>query len=437
MARFFARGGSYANYYMWHGGTNFERTAAEGLTTSYDYDVALNEFGMPHEPKYSHSARLHEVLHTYEAIIMGVDRAPNSISLGPKQEGHNYTTEDGSVYFLSNIDDKNPATVTWGGWTYTLAAWSVSIVDANGDVVYDTATVGKPMTSAVNLQSVRINTEWEWTPDHVGVWGDPITSDSPKELISLTVDSTDYLWYETTVTHAAGPGVLTLHNSSDVIYAYVDGVYAGWANTMCNGNDVTIDLNFDQDGSHRLSILAVKMGIPNYGAYMEKKMHGGLCGAVSLDGIDITQGTWNHQVGLLGESQGLFTESGQQRVEWNAGIPTQPLVWMRSTFTTPFQSGSVAVNLGAFGKGQVWVNGHQLGRFWALKPCQGPCDVTCDYRGSFNDKKCRGSCSALTQQYYHIPRDWMVAGQSNTLVILEEQLLGQPPATIEAVVYPA
>eukprot|EP00494_Astrolonche_serrata_P028642 UN28909 len=39
VAAWIAMGGSHINYYMWHGGTNFARTAANNFVTSYDYDT--------------------------------------------------------------------------------------------------------------------------------------------------------------------------------------------------------------------------------------------------------------------------------------------------------------------------------------------------------------------------------------------------------------
>lgn len=83
VARWIARGGSYMNYYMWFGGSNWGRTTGgksrEGsllkhlgpmIVTSYDYDVALNEYGLPHNPKYSHSAELHRILKSYASVIL-------------------------------------------------------------------------------------------------------------------------------------------------------------------------------------------------------------------------------------------------------------------------------------------------------------------------------------------------------------------------------
>ncbi|CAI0469003.1 unnamed protein product [Linum tenue] len=46
VARFFQKGGSVVNYYMYHGGTNFGRTGGGGFTTSYDFDGPIDEYGI-------------------------------------------------------------------------------------------------------------------------------------------------------------------------------------------------------------------------------------------------------------------------------------------------------------------------------------------------------------------------------------------------------
>ncbi|KAF9588457.1 hypothetical protein IFM89_010216 [Coptis chinensis] len=52
VARFFQRGGTFQNYSMYHGGTNFGRTTS-GLyiARSYDYDTPLDEYGNLNQPK--------------------------------------------------------------------------------------------------------------------------------------------------------------------------------------------------------------------------------------------------------------------------------------------------------------------------------------------------------------------------------------------------
>ena len=79
-------------------------------------------------------------------------------------------------------------------------------------------------------------------------------------------------------------------------------------------------------------------------------------------------------------------------------------------------------------KGYVWVNGNQLGRYWSIIS-SGSC-TPCDYRGNYDgDHKCRIGCGRLSQQYYHVPREWLKpAGSSNLVVILEETTSGDPSA---------
>eukprot|EP01018_Ginkgo_biloba_P031036 Gb_40554 [translate_table: standard] len=45
VARFFERGGTFQNYYMYHGGTNFGRASGGPfIATSYDYDAPIDEY---------------------------------------------------------------------------------------------------------------------------------------------------------------------------------------------------------------------------------------------------------------------------------------------------------------------------------------------------------------------------------------------------------
>lgn len=58
VATWFAAGGDYHAYYMWHGGNHYGRTAGSVLTTWYADDVCLHADGTPNEPKYTHLSRL-------------------------------------------------------------------------------------------------------------------------------------------------------------------------------------------------------------------------------------------------------------------------------------------------------------------------------------------------------------------------------------------
>ncbi|KAK4396665.1 Beta-galactosidase 3 [Sesamum angolense] len=82
VARFFQKGGSLQNYYMYHGGTNFGRTSGGPfITTSYDYDAPIDEYGLARCPKWGHLKELHRSIKFCEHVLLNGE--PISVSLGP------------------------------------------------------------------------------------------------------------------------------------------------------------------------------------------------------------------------------------------------------------------------------------------------------------------------------------------------------------------
>ncbi|CAN6360015.1 unnamed protein product [Urochloa humidicola] len=75
-----------------------------------------------------------------------------------------------------------------------------------------------------------------------------------------------------------------------------------------------------------------------------------------------------------------------------------PLTWYKTTFATPVGNDAVALNLSGMGKGEVWVNGESIGRYWV----------------SF-----KAPSGNPSQSLYHIPRHFLKP-QENILVLLEE-----------------
>ncbi|MBA0696320.1 hypothetical protein Goari_002878, partial [Gossypium aridum] len=86
VARFFQRGGSLMNYYMYFGGTNFGRTSGGPFyITSYDYDAPIDEYGLRSEPKWGHLKDLHAAIKLCERALVAAD-SPQYMKLGPRQE---------------------------------------------------------------------------------------------------------------------------------------------------------------------------------------------------------------------------------------------------------------------------------------------------------------------------------------------------------------
>ncbi|KAL0928744.1 hypothetical protein M5K25_000663 [Dendrobium thyrsiflorum] len=85
VARFFQKGGSLQNYYMYHGGTNFGRTSGGPfITTSYDYDAPIDEYGLLRLPKWSHLKDLHKSIKLCEHALLYSE--PTHLLIGPLQE---------------------------------------------------------------------------------------------------------------------------------------------------------------------------------------------------------------------------------------------------------------------------------------------------------------------------------------------------------------
>ncbi|KAH9323422.1 hypothetical protein KI387_018061, partial [Taxus chinensis] len=72
IARFFQKGGTFQNYYMYHGGTNFGRTAGGPfISTSYDYDAPLDEYD--HMELYK-DVSVYEIQVSTQTSSMGMEK---------------------------------------------------------------------------------------------------------------------------------------------------------------------------------------------------------------------------------------------------------------------------------------------------------------------------------------------------------------------------
>jgi hypothetical protein len=73
VAEWYAAGGAYHSYYMWHGGNNYGRTAASGVTTLYADDVCLHADGTPNQLKYTQVSRLQYLIAERAEVILSPD----------------------------------------------------------------------------------------------------------------------------------------------------------------------------------------------------------------------------------------------------------------------------------------------------------------------------------------------------------------------------
>nr|KYP43694.1 Beta-galactosidase 5 [Cajanus cajan] len=120
IARFIQKGGSFFNYYMYHGGTNFGRSAGGPfVTTSYDYDAPIDEYGLIREPKYGHLKDLHKAIKQCERALVSSD--PTVTSLGTYEQAHVFSSRNGAcAAFLANYNSNSAAKVMFNNRKYNL-----------------------------------------------------------------------------------------------------------------------------------------------------------------------------------------------------------------------------------------------------------------------------------------------------------------------------
>lgn len=441
VARFIAAGGTGINYYMWHGGTNFGRSAMYLQTTSYDYDAPLNEYGCV-TAKARHLARLNTILNQYADLIVSQER-PVPLSLGEGQYAYTYRHNERELSFLCN-DTAQAVDVHFAHQLIRLPARSVSLLN-HAYVLMNTAEIKPEHCVQQHRESqphllTRICCYEEPLPSQ---WPDLLhptwcVTDMPVEQLQRTQDDTDYCWYSTDIhisSAQAGAGVLTLQGVADMAYIFVDGHLLvssslplledrGPIDDATAAFTQTFALTLSQ-GTHVLSILTCALGLikgdwmlGNRNMVEERK---GLWGQVWWN-TERVPGPWSIAPGLVGEHGSLFGDAGAL-VPWQENWQTAvglPLRWWRLHFARPQQDRPLAVDLTGMGKGMAWLNGRCIGRYW-LTP--GTSGALLDWQRTAL-RLARPDESL--QRYYHLPADWL--RDQNVLVLFEES--GGDPSQI-------
>ncbi|KAK8582170.1 hypothetical protein V6N13_145151 [Hibiscus sabdariffa] len=422
VARFYQRGGTFQNYYMYHGGTNFGRTSGGPfIATSYDYDAPIDEYGLARQPKWGHLRDVHKAIKLCEEALIATD--PTISSLGSNLEAAVYKTGSVCSAFLANVDPKSDATVKFNGNSYHLPAWSVSILPDCKNVALNTAKINS-MTVIPSFMHESLNTNADST-------------DSSKSTLLLI--KSDYLWYSLSMDikgdepflQDGSQTVLHVESLGHALHAFINGKLAGSGTGNSNNVKVKVDIPITVvPGKNTIDFLSVTVGLQNYGAFFDLS-GAGVTGPVKLNGlnngssIDLSSQQWKYQVGLKGEDSGLPSGSSSQWIS-RSGLPkNRPLIWYKTNFDAPTGNNPVALDLTGMGKGEAWVNGQSIGRYWpAYIAPNGGCTDYCNYRGAYSPSKCHKNCGKPSQQLYHVPRSWLKP--SGNILVLFEELGGDP-----------
>nr|CAB3468249.1 unnamed protein product [Digitaria exilis] len=426
VAGFIQKGGSFVNYYMYHGGTNFDRTSGGPfISTSYDYDAPIDEYGLLRQPKWGHLRDLHKAIKQAEPALVSGDPTVQSIGNYEKVLNEIYlayvfkSSSGACAAFLSNYKTNAAASVVFNGRRYNLPAWSISVLPDCKTAVFNTATVQETSAPAT-MSPAAGGFSWQSYSEATNALDDrAFTKDGLVEQLSMTVniDSNEQF-----LKSGKWPQ-LTIYSAGHALQVFVNGESYGAA----YGGYGSPKLRYSRyvkmwQGSNKISILSATVGLPNQGAHYES-WNVGVLGPVTLSGLnegkrDLSNQKWTYQVGLHGESLGVHSAAGTSSVEWGSAAGNQPLTWHKAYFNAPAGSAPVALDMGSMGKGQAWVNGHNIGRYWTYEASGDGCGG-CGYAGTYRETKCQTNCGDISQRYYHVPRSWLNP-RGNLLVVLEE-----------------
>ncbi|XP_020269243.1 beta-galactosidase 8-like isoform X2 [Asparagus officinalis] len=350
VARFFETGGTFQNYYMYFGGTNFGRTAGGPLVaTSYDYDAPIDEYGFLRQPKWSHLRDLHKAIKSCERSLVTYDST--YISLGKNLEAHVYNGTSGCAAFLANIDHNSDANVSFNGNSYSLPSWSVSILPDCRSVIFNTAKVVSQTTPAaswhkhkVSIKHYLASSAWQWYKEQVGTSTmNSFTRQGLLEQINTTRDRSDYLWYtmsmnlDEELSQSETREVLFhIQSLGHAALLFVNKELAGFG--YGNHDDASFSINKKitlNQGNNTLEILSMMVGLQNYGPWFDISGAGIYLVAIadfpSALG-DLSSKEWTYQVGTEGEYLGLDKMDHANSSFWTSGnlLPTnQSLIWYK------------------------------------------------------------------------------------------------------------
>ena len=181
---------------------------------------------------------------------------------------------------------------------------------------------------------------------------EPVVSD--KILSMEDIDQGyGFILYRTTLSKPVN-GFLRLKELRDFAVILIDGHAAGTLNRRLKTDSLMLDI---QKKGAVLDILVENMGRINYGSGMRDNRKG-ITDKVLLNNKELKK--WQIYSLPFGSVENL---------NFSRSTPVTAPILKRGNFTLN-KTGDTFLDMSKWGKGVVWVNGHNLGRFWNIGPQQ-------------------------------------------------------------------
>jgi len=196
-----------------------------------------------------------------------------------------------------------------------------------------------------------------------------------------------YLLYRTTI-KGGKKGNLQIDKLRDYALIFINKKQVGILDRRLNQNTLTIDL---PNGDVQLDIFVENMGRINFGKYLLENKKG-ITEKVTFEGVEINN--WS-MFSLPFNNISSYKTSPAKGAQEDGPVLKKGSFQLNTVADTYF-------DMSNWGKGVVWVNGHNLGRYWAIGP----------------------------QQTLYVPKEWLKKG-NNEVAVLE--LINPTQNTMKAI----
>lgn len=226
-------------------------------------------------------------------------------------------------------------------------------------------SVPKPIVSLISIPQVTLT---EYAPLNYGI-------DKMEQYQDVkTFEDMDMGWgvmtYKTRLPQIAKGSTLTLNDGHDYSQIYLNGNFIGMIDRVKNEKSITLPAVEDNS---TLEIVVEAMGRINFGRAI--KDYKGITNSVTIStqvgSHELTYNLKDWTISTIPDGYDVAVNA-LKRMEEGTKMPASPITkagYYRGSFTLK-KVGDTFINMERWGKGQVYVNGHALGRFWSIGPQQ-------------------------------------------------------------------
>lgn len=224
--------------------------------------------------------------------------------------------------------------------------------------------VPKPAARIITIPKFTLT---EFAPLRLGIDSTATTRNT------VTMEEMNIGWgsmvYETTLPGIATPSLLTIDEAHDYAQIFVDGSLIGMIDRV--RKERTLRMPPVKRGS-RLTILVEAMGRINFGRAIKdfKGITGPVTITVEEDSHVVTYDLRNWTVSRIADDYATAVRALKAAMKSPETAKISDRRGYYRGFFTLKKTGDTFLNMETWGKGQVYVNGHPLGRYWSIGPQQ-------------------------------------------------------------------